>query len=449
MNAEDMVLISIDDHIIEPPGLFDRHMPEKYREQAPQMHTDENGVDTWIFQGEVVGTAGLAAVASWPVDEWHMDPAGLSEMRPGCYDVKERVRDMNANGLLASLNFPTMPGFAGTWLAGCGDKALAAIAIAAYNDWHMDEFAASMPGRIIPQAIGPLFDREALVEEIHRCGRKGFTSISLPETPYQAGLPSFYGDHWDPVFRALCDHDMAVNMHIGGAFRLLQLPEDATMDQRIVLSPQLSAVAATDLMVSGTFRKFPDLRVAFSEGGIGWIPFLLDRVDRHVSNQSWTGLDLGAESATELWRRKHVGLFHYGSLGAPPCRAGRRRDDRVGMRLPAFGLDLAALSRESSRGVRRRGCERRLDSQDHVGEFGALLSIRSLRASLARGSDSGCAASASDRCRRFRDVAQGLSRAISRENGGVVENGRRRTTEVEARDSRETARRGANPVSCS
>ncbi len=332
MQAEDMILISIDDHIIEPPGLFDRHMPEKFRDQAPQMKRGEDGVDVWIFQGQEVGTAGLAAVASWPTHEWDMDPTGLSEMRPGCYEPKERLRDMNANGLLASLNFPTMPGFAGTWLASCGDRALAAMAISAYNDWHMDEFAASMPGRIIPQAIGPLFDRDALVEEIHRCGRKGFTSISLPETPYQVGLPSFYGDHWDPVFRALCDHDMAVNMHIGGAFRLLQLPEDATMDQRIVLSPQLSAVAATDLMVSGTFRKFPDLRVAFSEGGIGWIPFLLDRVDRHVANQSWTGLDLGAENGTELWRRNMLGCF----ITDP---SALRMVDRIGIETVAWECD--------------------------------------------------------------------------------------------------------------
>jgi predicted TIM-barrel fold metal-dependent hydrolase len=309
MNADDMIMISIDDHIIEPPDLFERHMPEKYRDLAPKMVRSKDGIDTWTFQGESIGTPGLGAVASWPREEWSFDPVGLSEMRPGCYDFDERIRDMDANGLLASLNFPTMPGFSGVWLASCGDPKIASIAISAYNDWHIDEFAASHPGRIIPQAIGSLFDRDALIDEIHRVAAKGCTSISLPETPYGVGLPSFYEDHWDPVFAALCDTDMAINMHIGGAFRLLQRPEKATMDQLIVLSPQLSAVAATDLMVSGTFTKFPKLRIAFSEGGIGWIPFLLDRVDRHVSNQSWTGLNLGAESGTDLWRSNMLGCF--------------------------------------------------------------------------------------------------------------------------------------------
>jgi predicted TIM-barrel fold metal-dependent hydrolase len=309
MNADDMIMISIDDHLIEPPHLFERHMPEKYRDLAPKMIRGADGVDSWTFQGETVGTPGLGAVASWPREEWSYEPVGHAEMRPGCYDMDERIKDMNANGLLASLNFPSMPGFAGTWLSKCGDPKIASIAISAYNDWHIDEVAGDHPGRFIPQAIGSLLDRDGLIEEIHRVGKKGCTSISLPETPYGVGLPSFFEDHWDPVFAALCENDMAINMHIGGAFGLLQRPEQATMDQLIVLSPQLSAVAATDLMVSGTFRKFPDLRVAFSEGGIGWVPFLLDRIDRHVTNQSWTGLDLGAANGTEIWRKNMLGCF--------------------------------------------------------------------------------------------------------------------------------------------
>jgi predicted TIM-barrel fold metal-dependent hydrolase len=229
-------------------------------------------------------------------------------MRPGCYDVHERIRDMNANGLLASMNFPTAAGFAGTWLADMPDQKLAAIAVAAYNDWHIDELAGSYPGRFIPMGILPLWDAEASIAEIHRIAAKGCTAISFPETPYVNGLPSFYGDHWDGVIKALCDTDIAMCMHIGGAFNLLQRPEGATADQLIVLSPQLSAIATTDLMVSGTFKKFPTLKVALSEGGIGWISFLLDRMDRHITNQSWTGLDLGG-SATDLWRSNFLGCF--------------------------------------------------------------------------------------------------------------------------------------------
>jgi hypothetical protein len=75
------------------------------------------------------------------------------------------------------------------------------------------------------------------------------------------------------------------------------------------MSPQLSAVACTDLMVGGVFNKFPDLKVAMSEGGIGWIPFLLDRVDLHMRNQTWAGLDLGGLNGTDIFRRNFLGCF--------------------------------------------------------------------------------------------------------------------------------------------
>lgn len=309
MKIDDMILVSIDDHVIEPPDVFENHLPEKYRDRGPRFERLDNGVDQWVFQGEVMGTVGLGATASWPRSEWSFDPVGLAEMRPGCYDVHQRIRDMNANGVLASLNFPTAAGFAGAWLAGMPDRELSAIAISAYNDWQIDELAGAYPGRIIPMGILPLWDTDACVLELERMAAKGCTSVSFPETPYANGLPSFYGDHWDGVLEAAERLGIVLSMHIGGAFNLLTRPEGAPADQLIVLAAQLSGVACTDLITSGTFKKFPDLKIALSEGGIGWVPFLLDRMDKHMWNQSWTGLDIGADSATEIWKKNFLGCF--------------------------------------------------------------------------------------------------------------------------------------------
>jgi len=309
MQIDDLILVSIDDHVIEPPDLFENHLPLKYRDQGPKFERLSNGVDQWVFQGEVMGTVGLGATASWPRDEWNFDPVGLAEMRPGCYDIHQRVRDMDANGVLASLNFGTAVGFAGAWLAGKPDLHLAQIAVSAYNDWQIDELAGSYPGRFIPLCALPLWDTDACVLELERIAAKGCTAITFPETPYANGLPSFYGDHWDGVFEACERLGIVVSMHIGGAFNLLSRPEGAPPDQLIVLAAQLSGVAFTDLVTSGTFRKFPGLKVALSEGGIGWVPFMLDRMDKHMWNQSWTGLDIGAASATEIWQKNFLGCF--------------------------------------------------------------------------------------------------------------------------------------------
>src|SRR5208282_1362880 len=94
MNVDDMILISIDDHTIEPPDMFQRTMPAKYRDQAPRLVKDDEGHDRWMFQGNPVGMPGLSATVSWPKEEWGFDPTSLAEMRPGCYDVEARVADM-------------------------------------------------------------------------------------------------------------------------------------------------------------------------------------------------------------------------------------------------------------------------------------------------------------------------------------------------------------------
>ena len=68
MNIDDMILVSIDDHVVEPPDMFDRHVPAKYADQAPHVVTNERGVDQWIYQGKVTGVS-----AEPPVDEeWCM-----------------------------------------------------------------------------------------------------------------------------------------------------------------------------------------------------------------------------------------------------------------------------------------------------------------------------------------------------------------------------------------
>jgi predicted TIM-barrel fold metal-dependent hydrolase len=192
------------------------------------------------------------------------------------------------------------------------DPELSAMAIAAYNDWQIDELAGEHPGRFIPLAIGPVFDSDRLAAEVRRVAAKGCSAISLPETPYGVGLPGFDdGDFWDPVFSAMCDEDVVACLHIGGSFGLIQRPPGALIDHLIVLAPQLSAITAADLLLSGAFRKFPTLKVALSEGGIGWISFFLDRMDRHVWNHAWTGLKIGPDGVTpsELFQSNMLGCF--------------------------------------------------------------------------------------------------------------------------------------------
>ena len=315
MNIDDMILLSIDDHIIEPADTFAAHFPASMKDDAPKLvkNPDNPEVDAWIFQGVSVGSPGLSAVVSWPKEEWNFDPTGLAEMRPGTYDIHQRVRDMNVNGVLAGMNFPTFPGFAGTHLASLPDRKLSLAAIKAYNDFLLDDLCGAYPGRFIPMGIIPFFDIEESVKEIHRLAAKnvGCRSITMPETPYGIGQPDFASGHWDPVFKALVDTNMVASMHIGGGFGLLKRPENTLPDDIVILAALVSTIAATDLLTSGVLKRIPDIKFAMSEGGLGWIPFLLDRMDRHMVNHSWTHLDSlpKGKSPTQVWKDNFLACF--------------------------------------------------------------------------------------------------------------------------------------------
>ncbi|MDO8731513.1 MAG: amidohydrolase family protein [Actinomycetota bacterium] len=313
MEINDMILLSIDDHIIESPTTFDNHMPAKYKDQAPKLVKDPDNplLDRWEFQGATSFTGGLGAVVSLPKEEWGFDPGSLAELRPGTYNLDEKVRDMDVNGILAGMNFPTFPGFAGTHLAAMPDKDLALAAIKAYNDFLMDEMCAAYPGRFIPMGIIPFFSIEESVKEIQRLAAKGCVSITVPETPYGIGQPDFASGHWDPVFKAMVDANMVASMHIGGGFGLITRPATTLPDDIIILAPLVSTIACTDIMTSGLLKRIPDIKFAMSEGGLGWIPFLLDRMDRHMVNHSWTHLDSlpKGKTPTEVWKDNFLACF--------------------------------------------------------------------------------------------------------------------------------------------
>ena len=166
----------------------------------------------------------LAGVCGGLSEYFNLDASRYDEMRPGCFDVHERVRDMNVNGVLASMCFQTMAGFNARTFVEAGDKELSLIMLQAYNDWHIDEWCAAYPGRFIPLGIVPMWDIDLAVAEVHRVGKKGCRSISFLETPHVQGFPSFLSGHWDPMMTAICDENMVLSLHIGAGFEVIQRP---------------------------------------------------------------------------------------------------------------------------------------------------------------------------------------------------------------------------------
>ncbi|GAA3940476.1 amidohydrolase family protein [Actinomadura viridis] len=310
MNAEDLIMISVDDHVVEPPSLFDAHIPDRYRDRAPRVRRTKDGADVWTFNGATIPNIGLNAVAGRPKEEYGIEPTAFDEIRPGTYDIDERVKDMNAGGILASMNFPSFPGFSGRVFSAADDKDLALAVLRAYNDWHVDEWAGTHPGRIIPMALPVLWDAEECAREVRRVAAKGCHSITFTENPATLGYPSFHNEYWDPLWRAVCDENVVVSIHLGSSGRLSVTAPDAPIDVMITLQPMNICQAAADLLWSRVIKKFPGIRFALSEGGTGWIPYFLDRVDRtYDMHHLWTGQDFGGRLPSEVFREHFLTCF--------------------------------------------------------------------------------------------------------------------------------------------
>lgn len=310
MNLNDMVLVSVDDHVVEPPDLFNGRLPAKYADLAPQFITNPDGTNVWKYNGETVSNVALNAVAGRPREEYGIEPTSFTQLRKGTYDHNERVKDMSADGVLGSLCFPSFPQFCGQLFARTDDKDVALAMVQAYNDWHIDEWCGSHPGRFIPCALPAIWDPEVMATELRRVAKKGCHSMTFSENPSKLGWPSIHSDHWDPVWKVCSEESIVVCMHIGSSSQLTITSPDAPMDVMITLQPMNIVQAAADLVWSKMLRKFPDLKVALSEGGIGWIPYFLERIDYNYDrHHAWTGQDFGDKLPSEVFNEQILTCF--------------------------------------------------------------------------------------------------------------------------------------------
>lgn len=286
MLPDDVQVVSVDDHVVEHPTVWSDRLPKKYLEKGPRIAEMPNGTQVWMFEDQMIPNIGLNAVAGKDPKDFGMDPVRFDEMLPGCYQVSDRLKDMDIDGVQVQLCFPTFPGFAGGTFLNATDKDLGKVCIQAWNDYMLDEWCGAAPDRFIPLVLLPFWDVEASVEEIKRTAAKGARCISFTEAPHRLGFPSFHTDHWDPLFAAAQDAEMPLCMHFGSG-GAPTVAEDANFAVAIALFGMNSQFTTVDMVFSPVFHKFPGLKVALSEGGIGWIPYVVERLDYVWDRHRW------------------------------------------------------------------------------------------------------------------------------------------------------------------
>jgi predicted TIM-barrel fold metal-dependent hydrolase len=280
-------IISVDDHLIEPPDLFDGRLPAALAGGAPRIVEDADGTQCWIFEGHRYPNVGLNAVVGRPQAEWSMEPARFDQMRPGCFDIDQRIADMDRAGIWASLCFPSLvSGFCGAVYSRATDPELGLACLRAFNDWHHEVWAGSYPERIIPLQLPYLADVVIAAGEVRANAARGFVAVSFPEFPAQLRLPSIFSGEWDPFFAACEETGTVVCLHTGASSWAPLPSPDPPFELLPTLFPVNALVAAGEWLWSGVPLRFPSLNIAMSEGGIGWVPMLMDRADYVLSHSA-------------------------------------------------------------------------------------------------------------------------------------------------------------------
>ena len=322
-------IISVDDHVIEPPNVWLDRLPARYHDVAPRVERhgmgelafngttytytiDEDGepCDWWRYEDLLVPLRRIIAAVGFPPEEKTLSPITYDGMRAGCWDRDERLADMDVNWVEASLTFPTFPRFCGQTFLEADDEELAMLCVRAYNDWMVEEWCGPTDGRLIPLCLIPLWDVEAAAAEVRRNAERGVRAVAFSEIPHHLGLPSIHTGHWDPFFAACDETSTVVCMHIGSSSQMPATSPDAPAAVQATLSFNNSMASLSDFLFSGILPKYPNLKLAYSEGQIGWIPYAVERADDVWRQHSaWAQGPTLPEAPSHYYREHVVGCF--------------------------------------------------------------------------------------------------------------------------------------------
>ena len=293
-------IISVDDHVMEPAHLFQTWLPARHRERGPkvvrlpwergggfrnqgfQVASSGPEADFWEF-GEIrVAIPKVEAAAGLPPEQIVHEPTTFEDMRPGCFRVKDRLADMDTALIERSLCFPNICRFAGQIFLWMQDRELALASLQAYNDWMVEEWAGESGGRLLPLCLVPLWDPHLAAAEVRRNAARGVRAVTFSELPAALDLPSIYdaAGHWLPFIRACDETGTVICLHIGSGSHVASSSNDAPARVRQATVNFNAQLAFVDWVFSGYLIRFPNLKIAFSESQLGWMPYALERMDR-------------------------------------------------------------------------------------------------------------------------------------------------------------------------
>ena len=371
-------------------------MPAHLADRAPRVVTLDNGRETWVYEDRFYPQVGLNAVAGRPKDEWNMEPARFDEMRAAATTSTRASPTWISTACTRALCFPSL--IAGLrrhrLLREQGPGARPRVRCGRGTTGTSRSGPAPYPDRIIPLQLAWLGDPEVAAADIRANAARGFKAVSFPENPVDLQLPSIHTDHWDPVLRACEETETVLCLHNGSSSWTAARSPGAPLELYTSLFPVNALVTAADWLWARIPTRFPNIKIAFSEGGISWVPMLIDRID-YVLDHSAVGTRRLGRSRRLADRRaapQLLVLHDRHRLDDRAARPHRHRPHLHRERLSARRLDLA----------RHPGARARRRSRDCPPTRSASSRGRTRRSSSAIPSRRSCRSHELHRRRRLR-----------------------------------------------
>jgi predicted TIM-barrel fold metal-dependent hydrolase len=325
-------LIDSDTHFSEPADLWTSRAPANIKDRVPQVVDDGKGKQHWVLDGEYLFPAGGISFVNRDGDKVAFFDQDITdhgnrwdEIHEASYDAKARVKFMDELGVHAHIVYPNIMGFQTGSLVRLKDRDLAYQTVRIYND-AMAEWAEEGAGRLFPQAIVPFWDIDLAVKEIVRCKELGFHGITMSGEPNMGGLPDLGQRVWDPFYEAVTDLKFPINIHVGSTpvagegakLHSAAWPSLSKRAHKPVNSIQIELANSrflSNLVVSDVLHRWPEVKWVSVESGIGWIPYVLERVDYEYLEDYVDNPAPDAPSALEMFRRNIYGCFWFETAG--------------------------------------------------------------------------------------------------------------------------------------
>jgi uncharacterized protein len=299
-------IVDGDAHFTEPPDLWTSRAAHSLKEHVPVQRTVD-GITAWYLGDHV-----FASIGGNTLERGNHKVLGTQTVQPwdqvdeSTWDVKARLALLDEMGVYAQILYPNAVGFASNSMLAIEDVTLRNAVQGLYNDFLADIQQESV-NRLFPQAVLPVWDMDLTVREMTRLRDKGITGFTISDKPHVIGLPDLDAPYFAPMWSLANDMGVVINFHIGsGGLRQMKAEDPAISEQvrrgSAVAGPNPDiywesfgpqrrlAILATqfymsnvriivNLCMSNMFDRYPNVKIASAESGIGWVPFVLEAVE--------------------------------------------------------------------------------------------------------------------------------------------------------------------------